>query len=95
MWAYPDDEAYLTADPMSVARAAGTQWWARRRPKGELGTGGPVALPPDRLALIRERETGRIIVDLCRPWNYADHRPGEVGRGSFLGPWIGIVPLAS
>jgi hypothetical protein len=38
---------------------------------------------------------GTLVVDLCLPWNYADHRPGEVGRAAFSGPPIGIIPLAS
>jgi len=48
---------------MSVVRAAGHQVAGATATVGGLGTGDPVALPPDRLALIRERETGRIIVD--------------------------------
>ena len=35
-----------------------------------------------------------LVVDLCRPWNYAEHRPGEVLRGGSSDPWIGIVPLS-
>ena len=26
-----------------------------------------------------------LVVDLCRPWNYADHRPGEVGMACWGG----------
>ena len=37
---------------------------------------------------------GVLIFDLCRPWNYADHQPGEVVQGGFSDPWIGIIPLS-
>ena len=39
---------------------------------------------------IGDKENGILVVDLCRPWNYADHQPGEVVQGGFSDPWIGI-----
>jgi LmbE family N-acetylglucosaminyl deacetylase len=57
IWAHPDDEAYLTAGLMSVARAAGHRVVVASATKGELGTDDAVAYPPERLGAIRERET--------------------------------------
>lgn len=56
VWAHPDDEAYLTAGLMAVARAAGNRVVVTTATPGELGTSDPAYWPPDRLARARERE---------------------------------------
>ena len=90
-WAHPDDEAYLTDGPKSVVRAAGHQVAGATATVGELGTGDPVALLPDRLALIRERESAaslavleiqagdpRVFMRGERPGNTAGYGPSRV-----------------
>ena len=57
VWAHPDDEAYMTAGLMSLARSAGHRVVVATATKGEVGTNDPRTWPPDRLALAREQET--------------------------------------
>jgi len=57
VWAHPDDEAYLTAGLMAVARAAGNRVVVATATKGEAGTDDPHAWPPDTLGQTRAQET--------------------------------------
>src|SRR5664279_6249016 len=82
VWAHPDDDAYLTAGLMSVVRAAGHRVVVATATKGELGTEDPVALPPERLALIRERETAASLAALdVREHRWLGHRDGTLDQG--------------
>jgi LmbE family N-acetylglucosaminyl deacetylase len=56
VWAHPDDEAYLSAGLMAVARRAGHRVAVLTATRGEHGTDDPEAWPPERLASHRERE---------------------------------------
>jgi LmbE family N-acetylglucosaminyl deacetylase len=57
IWAHPDDEAYLSAGLMALARSAGQRVVVATATKGEVGTTDPLTWPPDLLARARERET--------------------------------------
>jgi LmbE family N-acetylglucosaminyl deacetylase len=81
VWAHPDDEAYLTAGLMSVVRAAGHRVVVATATRGELGTDDPVALPPGRLAVIRERETAASLAVLgVHDHRWLGHHDGAVDR---------------
>ena len=69
VWAHPDDEAYLSAGLMAVARAAGDRVVVATATKGEHGTEDPHRCPPERLAVIREHETANSLAAL----DVADH----------------------
>jgi LmbE family N-acetylglucosaminyl deacetylase len=56
VWAHPDDEAYLSAGLMALARQAGHRVVVLTATRGEHGTGDPVTWPPERLAGHREQE---------------------------------------
>ena len=56
VWAHPDDEAYLSAGLMALARDNGQRVVCVTATRGELGTPDPAAWPPDRLAAERTRE---------------------------------------
>lgn len=56
VWAHPDDEAYLSAGLMALARDAGQRVACVTATRGELGTSDPVRWPPRRLARVREAE---------------------------------------
>ena len=56
VWAHPDDEAYLSAGLMALARANGQRVVVVTATAGEHGTSDPEAWPPDRLADLRRRE---------------------------------------
>lgn len=64
VWAHPDDEAYLSSGLMALARAAGERVVVATATKGEVGTDDPAVYPPERLALIRERETANSLAAL-------------------------------
>jgi LmbE family N-acetylglucosaminyl deacetylase len=81
VWAHPDDEAYLTAGLMSVARAAGHRVVVATATKGELGTGDPSTFPPDRLAAIREQETAASLAAIdVSEHRWLGHHDGAVGQ---------------
>ncbi len=61
VWAHPDDEAYLSAGLMSMARDNGQRVVCVTATRGELGTPDPVTWPPDRLAAERTRELARCL----------------------------------
>jgi LmbE family N-acetylglucosaminyl deacetylase len=56
VWAHPDDEAYLSAGLMVLARRAGNRVVCVTATRGERGTDDPVRWPPGRLARTRELE---------------------------------------
>ncbi len=56
VWAHPDDESYLGGALMAAAAAAGGRVVNVTATLGEHGTPDPVAMPPARLASIRQRE---------------------------------------
>ena len=56
VWAHPDDEAYLSAGLMAEFRRRGDRVVVVTATLGERGTSDPVAWPPERLAVLRERE---------------------------------------
>jgi LmbE family N-acetylglucosaminyl deacetylase len=59
IWAHPDDEAFLSAGLMALARAAGERVVVATATRGESGTTDPDRWPPDQLARIREQELAR------------------------------------
>ena len=56
VWAHPDDEAYLSAGLMALARGAGNEVVCVTATTGEHGTADPDRYPPARLSAIRRRE---------------------------------------
>jgi LmbE family N-acetylglucosaminyl deacetylase len=82
VWAHPDDEAYLSAGLMAVARAAGRRVVVVTATRGEHGTDDAVTWPPARLAVLRERELDSSLqeVDVSEHhWlGYADGSLGAV-----------------
>jgi LmbE family N-acetylglucosaminyl deacetylase len=84
VWAHPDDEAYLSAGLMAVARAAGRRVVVVTATRGERGTDDAVTWPPDRLALLREQELGSSLLEVGvseHEWlGYADGTLGAVPR---------------
>jgi LmbE family N-acetylglucosaminyl deacetylase len=59
VWAHPDDEAFLSAGIMALAREAGQPVTVVTATLGEHGTNDPRRWPPRRLAEIRRRELDR------------------------------------
>ncbi len=64
IWAHPDDEAYLSAGLMARAVRAGGRVVLRHATRGERGTPDPDTWPPDRLAMVREREAVASLAEL-------------------------------
>jgi LmbE family N-acetylglucosaminyl deacetylase len=56
VWAHPDDEAFLSAGLMALARAAGNRVVCLSATAGGLGTDRPDLWPPEELAALRVRE---------------------------------------
>ena len=56
VWAHPDDEAFLSAGLMALARAAGNRVVCLSATAGGLGTDRPDLWPPEQLAALRVRE---------------------------------------
>jgi LmbE family N-acetylglucosaminyl deacetylase len=56
IWAHPDDEAYLSAGLMAVARQRGDRVVVVTATAGELGTDDPDRWPPARLGALRRHE---------------------------------------
>src|SRR3954467_1373769 len=56
VWAHPDDEAFLSAGLMALARDAGNRVVCVVATDGGLGTDQPDRWPPARLAAIRASE---------------------------------------
>jgi len=64
VWAHPDDEAYLSAGLMAMARAAGSRVVCVTATYGERGTGDPATWPPARLAATRQQELEQSLATL-------------------------------
>lgn len=56
VWAHPDDEAYLSAGLMADFRRRGDRVVVVTATLGQRGTSDPATWPPERLAIVRERE---------------------------------------
>jgi LmbE family N-acetylglucosaminyl deacetylase len=56
VWAHPDDETYLSAGLMALARRAGNRVTCVTATRGEHGTDDPGRWPPSRLARTRDLE---------------------------------------
>jgi LmbE family N-acetylglucosaminyl deacetylase len=56
VWAHPDDEAFLSAGLMALARAAGNRVVVATATRGERGTADEARWPLDRLARLRSDE---------------------------------------
>ena len=81
IWAHPDDEAYLSAGLMALARDNGQRVVCVTATRGERGTPDPVAWPPDRLAAERTREMARSLDVLgVREHHWLAYRDGECDR---------------
>jgi LmbE family N-acetylglucosaminyl deacetylase len=82
IWAHPDDEAYLSAGLMAMARDHGLRVVCVTATHGELGTSDPVTWPPARLAAERTGELARSLeilgVTEHRWLGYADGSCPEV-----------------
>ena len=79
VWAHPDDEAFLSAGLMAMARAAGHRVVVATATKGEHGTADPRTGPPARLAAVRERELVASLAALdVREHHWLGHRDGEL-----------------
>lgn len=64
VWAHPDDEAFLTAGLMLLARRAGNRVVCVTATAGEHGTDRPDEWPPARLAEVRTREHRAALAEL-------------------------------
>lgn len=92
VWAHPDDEAFLSAGLMAMARAAGGRVVVLTATRGERGTPDPDAWPPERLGGRRERELERSLgilgVSEHAFLGHADGRCAEVD------PQVGAAQVA-
>jgi LmbE family N-acetylglucosaminyl deacetylase len=70
VWAHPDDESYLSAGLMALARRAGNRVVCVSATLGEHGTDNPDRWPPPRLALVRDAEVKAALAAL----GVDDHR---------------------
>jgi LmbE family N-acetylglucosaminyl deacetylase len=70
VWAHPDDEAYLSAGLMARAAEEGWRVVVATATRGEQGADDPAAMPPDRLAVMRERE----LADSLAALGVSEHR---------------------
>lgn len=64
VWAHPDDETFMTAGLMALARAHGSRVVCATATRGEHGTDDPDRWPPDRLGRLRERELAEALAML-------------------------------
>lgn len=92
VWAHPDDEAYLSAGLMALARDAGNRVTCVTATRGEHGAADPVAWPPSRLARTRELEAAACMAVL----GVDDHRflTYEDGTLDRQDPEIGAQTIA-
>ncbi|WP_214368294.1 PIG-L deacetylase family protein [Pseudonocardia sp. H11422] len=83
IWAHPDDEAYLSGGLMALARDNGQRVVCVTATRGELGTPGPVAWPPHRLAAERTHELARSLDILgVHEHHWLAYRDGECPEAS-------------
>jgi LmbE family N-acetylglucosaminyl deacetylase len=64
VWAHPDDEAFLSAGLMALARSGGNRVVCVTATAGDLGTDQPDLWPPARLAALRMREHRAALAEL-------------------------------
>jgi LmbE family N-acetylglucosaminyl deacetylase len=77
VWAHPDDEAYLSAGLMALARDAGQRVVCVTATRGEHGTGDPQRWPPHALAAERTGELARSLAELgVREHHWLGHPDG-------------------
>lgn len=81
VWAHPDDEAYLSAGLMAVARDAGDRVVCVTATRGEHGTPDPHRFPPPVLGARRERELAAALAVL----DVHEHHQLGLGDGSLAG----------
>jgi LmbE family N-acetylglucosaminyl deacetylase len=93
VWAHPDDETYLSAGVMALARRAGRRVVCVSATKGELGTEDPERWPPGRLAGLRTHETRAAMAVL----GVDDHRWLDLTDGTLadLEPGLGAERVAA
>ena len=83
VWAHPDDEAYLTAGLMAVARAGGNRVVVATATRGEAGTDDPLAWPPDILGRERAQETAESLAAVgVTEHRWLGHRDGTLHQVS-------------
>ncbi len=70
VWAHPDDETFLSAGLMALARDAGQRVVCVSATRGEHGTADPDRWPPARLARTRDHEVAAAMAVL----GVAEHR---------------------
>ena len=81
VWAHPDDECYLSAGLMAVAREIGARVVCVTATRGERGTDDPENWPPHRLAPVREQELERSMSILgVDEHRWLDHCDGDVAE---------------
>jgi LmbE family N-acetylglucosaminyl deacetylase len=77
VWAHPDDEAYLSAGLMALARRAGQRVAVVTATAGELGLSSPPR-PPDELADLRRRELAASLAAVgVTEHHFLGYRDGE------------------
>jgi LmbE family N-acetylglucosaminyl deacetylase len=98
VWAHPDDEAYLAAGLMALARRHGQRVVVLTATAGETGTSDPEAWPPRLLGPVRRLELKRSLWRLgVTEVHVADHRDGRCAdvpleEGvALVGRWIAEV----
>ena len=92
VWAHPDDECYLSAGLMALARDNGERVVCVTATRGERGTDDPENWPPDRLAPVRERELARSMEILgVAEHRWLGHCDGEVASVS---DEVGVAQIA-
>jgi LmbE family N-acetylglucosaminyl deacetylase len=95
VWAHPDDEAYLSAGLMALARRHGRRVVVVTATAGERGTDDPVRWPPARLARRRRKEMAASLaaigVDEHRWLAYGDGACAEADAGEAIATIGGII----
>lgn len=77
VWAHPDDEAYLSAGLMALARRSGHRVAVLTATAGEHGISDPERVPPARMARIRRLELRASLMALgVREHHVAGHPDG-------------------
>ncbi len=88
VWAHPDDEAYLSAGLMALARRHGRRVVVVTATAGEHGTDDPDCWPPARLARSRRKEMAASLaaigVDEHRWLGYSDGACADADEGEAI-----------
>jgi LmbE family N-acetylglucosaminyl deacetylase len=94
VWGHPDDEAYLSAAIMAVARDAGQRVVCVTATRGELGTSDPETWPPEKLAAERTRELEACLATLgVTEHHWLDYPDGGCDRVDPAEPVARLVEL--